>query len=99
MNFIVPADHRVKIKESDMRNEYLDLAWELRTLWNMRVITIVIGTVGTVPEVLEELKIRGQDHLNYSIVEIGQNTEKSLGDQRRLAVTQTPAKDYQLALV
>ena len=29
------------------------------------------------------------DHPNYSIVEIGQNTEKSPGDLRRLAVTQT----------
>ena len=28
------------------------------------------------------------DHPNYSIVEIGQNTEKSPGDLRRLAVTQ-----------
>ena len=27
------------------------------------------------------------DHLKYSIVKIGQNTEKSPGDLRRLAVT------------
>ena len=32
------------------------------------------------------------DHSNYSIVENGQNTEKSPGDLRRLAVTQTPVK-------
>ena len=40
-----------------------------------------------------------RDHLNYSIVKIGQNTEKSPGDLRRLVVTQTPVKDHQLTLV
>ena len=33
------------------------------------------------------------DHPNYSI-EYGQNTEKSPGDLRRLAVTQTPVKNH-----
>ena len=39
------------------------------------------------------------DHLNYSIVEIAQNTEKSPGHLRRLAVIQTPVKDHQLILM
>ena len=39
------------------------------------------------------------DHLNHSILEIGQNTEKCPGDLRRLAVTQTPVKDHQKTLV
>ena len=39
-----------------------------------------------------------KDHLNYSFVKIGQNTRKSPGDLRRLAVTQTPVKDHQLTL-
>ncbi len=39
------------------------------------------------------------DHPNYSIVENGQNTEKSPGDLRRLVVTQTPVKDHQLMLM
>ncbi len=34
------------------------------------------------------------DHPNSSIIEKGQNTEKSPGDMRRLAVTQTPVKDH-----
>ena len=34
-----------------------------------------------------------RDHLNYNIIENGQNTEKSLGDLRRLALTQTPVKN------
>ena len=34
----------------------------------------------------------GGDHPNNSIIENGQNTKKSPGDLRRLAVTQTPVK-------
>ena len=34
-------------------------------------------------------------HPNYCIVEIGQNTEKSPGDLKRLAVSQIPVKDHQ----
>ena len=39
------------------------------------------------------------DHPNDSIVENGQNTKKSPGDLRRLAVTQTPVKNHRLTLV
>ena len=39
------------------------------------------------------------DSLNYSIVEIGQNTEKSPRDLRRLAVAQTPVKDHRERLI
>ena len=39
------------------------------------------------------------DHPNDSITEDGQNTEKSPGDLRRLAVTQSPVKDHQLTLM
>ena len=39
------------------------------------------------------------DHPNYCIIEIGQNTEKSPGDLKRLAITQTPMKDHQLTLM
>ena len=35
-------------------------------------------------------------HSNCSIIENDQNTEKSLGDLRKLAVTQTLVKNYQL---
>ena len=38
------------------------------------------------------------DYPDYSI-KIGQNTEKSPGDLKRLAVTQTTVKDHQLTLV
>ena len=39
------------------------------------------------------------DHRNNSIVKIGQNTKKSPGDLRRLAVTSTPVENYKLRLV
>ena len=39
------------------------------------------------------------NHPNYRIIEIGQNTEKSPGDLRRHAVSQTSVKDHQLALM
>ena len=35
---------------------------------------------------------KNQDHPDSSIAEICQNTQKSPGDQKRLAVTQTPVK-------
>ena len=34
-----------------------------------------------------------ESHLNYSIIKIGQNTEKSPGNLRRQAVTQTPMRN------
>ena len=39
------------------------------------------------------------DHPNNSIIGNGQNTEKSPGDLRRLAVTQFPVKDHQMSLM
>ena len=45
------------------------------------------------------IKRSSKDHPNYSIVEINQNTKKSPGDLRRLAVTQTPVKNHQLTLM
>ena len=53
VGFDVPADHRVKVKESEKRDKYLDLIREQKTnLWNMKVtvIPIVIGALGTIPK-------------------------------------------------
>ena len=49
MDFTVLADHRIKLKESEKKDKYLDLARELKKLWNMKVtiIPIVIGAFGT----------------------------------------------------
>ena len=66
------------------------------------IIPILVGTFRTVTKGLlkglEDLEIGGrmEIHPNYYIIENGQNTQKSSGDLRRLAVTQTPVKDHQL---
>ena len=104
VDFTVPADHRIKLKEWEKKDKYLDIARELKKLWNMKVtiVPIVIGAFGTVTEGL--LKGFGSwqtcgDHPNVSFIEDGQNTEKSLGDLRRLAVTQTSVKNRQRTLM
>ena len=50
MDFIVAADHRIKLKECEKKEKYFELARELKKLWNMKVtiIPIVIGAFGTV---------------------------------------------------
>ena len=51
MDFAVPANHKVKLKESEKSDKYLDLVRELKKkLWNMNVTVIpfVTGTLGTV---------------------------------------------------
>ena len=40
-----------------------------------------------------------EDHPDDCIIKFSQNTEKSPGDLRRLAVTQTPVKDHQLKII
>ena len=50
VDFAILAEHSVKLKESKKRDKYLDLARELKKLWNMKVtvISVVIGTLGTI---------------------------------------------------
>ena len=52
MDFAVPVDHIIKLKESEKKDKYLDLARELKKnkLWNMKVtiIPIASGALGTV---------------------------------------------------
>ena len=37
VDFAVPADHRIKLKESEKKNKCLNIARELKKLWNMFV--------------------------------------------------------------
>ena len=52
----IPAEHRVKLKETEKKYKYFDLARGLKKLWNMKVteIPIVIGNRGTVTKGLEQ---------------------------------------------
>ncbi len=67
VDFAVPADHRIKLKECEKKNNYLDLAWELKKLWNTKVtiVPIVIGALGTVTKgllkSLEDLEVGGRE--------------------------------------
>ena len=49
VDFAVLADHRLKLKESEKKDKYLDLARGLKKLWNMNVtiIPIMIGAFST----------------------------------------------------
>ena len=107
VDLAVPADHRIKLKESEKRDKYLDHARELKKnvdhtgdnytncnwcVWNSN-LRISKGTRG-----LGGWRTSG-DHTNDSIVENGQNTKKSLGNLRRPAITQTPVKNHRLTLM
>ena len=105
VDFAVPVDHRVKLKECEKKDKYLDLARELKNLWNMKmtIIPILIGALGTATKGLvqgqDDLEITCGDNPNNCIIEIGQNTEKSPGNLKRLVVTQNPVRNNQLTLV
>ena len=66
VGFAAPADHRIKLKECEKRDKYLDLAKEFKKIWNMKVtiIPIVIGAFGTVTKGLlkglEDLEVGGR---------------------------------------
>ena len=88
MDFAILADHRVKIRESEKRDKYLDLAREQKKAakhehdddtdcnWSAQNNPQRLGK--------ETRRLRNQmmsgDHPDYSIIKIGQNTEKSPGD-------------------
>ena len=79
----------------------------MKKLWNMQVTVIpnVIGAFGTVTKGLlkglEDLEVGGRVETIQanSLIANCHNTEKSPGDLRRLAVTQTPVKGHQLTLM
>ena len=56
VDFAIPGDHRVEMKEKEKREKCQDLARELQVLWNNKisVIPILIGALGTVPKSLRK---------------------------------------------
>ena len=97
----------MKLKECEKKDKYLDLAKESKKelegegddyiscnwcVWNNNErLTKGIGGLGG--------WWTSGDHPHYYIIENGQNTEKSPGDLRSLAVTQSPVKNHQLTLM
>ena len=66
MDFAVLADHRIKLKECEKKDKYLDLAREMKKLWNMKltIVPIGIGALGTITKGLlkglEDLEVGGR---------------------------------------
>ena len=66
VDFAVPVDQRINLKESEKKDKYLDLARELKKLWNMKVtiVPIVVGALGTIIrgllKGLEDLEVGGR---------------------------------------
>ena len=92
------------MKESEKRDKYLDLARELKKLWNIKVTMIpnVIGAPGTViiglVHGLENFEIRGLAE-TIQITALFRSDRILRRDLRRLAVTQSPVENHQITLV
>ena len=72
MDFTVPMEQRQKLKESEDIDKYLDLARELKKLWNMRVmvVPIVSGELGKMNGRTENRR-KNQHHQDCNYVKIG----------------------------
>ena len=107
VDFAVPADHRVKLKESEKKDNDLDLARELKKLGNMKVtvVPIVIGAFSAVTKGLvkgfEDLEIRGRLETiqTTALLRTARILKRVLETLRRLFITQTPVKKHQLTLM
>ena len=107
VSFAVPADNRIKLKESEKKDEYLDLAREIKKTMEHEGVNYTSSDCCFWYSHLRIIKGIGEliggrtsgGYPDYNIIESGQNIEKSPGDLRRLPVTQTPVKDHQLTLM
>ena len=103
-DFAGPADYRIKLKECEKKDKYLDLARELKKLWNMKM-TIVLNVIGAFVTVTKGLLKGLKDLEGGWRVETIQMTALLRTARllrrvlRRLAVTQTPVKNHQLTLM
>ena len=67
MDFAIPADHRIKLKECAKKDKYYAFARELKKLWNMQVtiVPIFIGSFVTVSKGLlkgrEDVEVGGRE--------------------------------------
>ena len=93
VDFAVPLEHSIKLKEHRKRDKYRDLTRELKNYWTM--IPVMVGALRTIFKGSRRFRNQrpsSRDHPDYSIIKIGQNTEESLGDLRKLAVTNSCEK-------
>ena len=61
--FAVLAGRRIILEECEKKDKYLDLAWDFKKLWSMKmtIIPIVIGSFGTVTKGL----LKGMEDLEF----------------------------------
>ena len=105
-NFAVPADYKVNLKENEKRDEYIEPSRELKKSIEHEDVsdTNCDGCIWNNPKRIAKSPGRlGNrtcgDYTDYSIINIGQNTEKCPGDLRRLTVNKTVVKTHPLTLV
>ena len=64
IGFVVPTNHRIKLKECEKKNKYLDQSRELKKQWNMKLTIIPNSAFGTVTkgllQGLEDLEVGGR---------------------------------------
>ena len=66
IDFAVPANNRINLKETEKKDKYLNIARELKKLWNMKVtiVPIVISALGIITKGLltglEDLEVGGR---------------------------------------
>ena len=109
MDFAVPVDHSIKLKQkkNEKRVKYLNLARELKNLCNMKVevTPIVISALDTVNKGLllglefVEISERVETIQTTALLRLAKNTKKSPEDLRRLDVILPPMKNYQQTLM
>ena len=92
IDFAVPYDTRLNDKEVEKTKKCLDLARELKKVWNMNVtvVGLVVGALGTLAKALEKiLKTLRQKLLNYNycLDTYQQNSPKSYWEVRSLVDT------------
>ena len=56
INFAIPCDSKIELKEQEKTEKYHDLQRELKKMWNMKVNTtpIVIGAMEAIPKKLRK---------------------------------------------
>ena len=107
VDFAVLADRKVKIKtnkktKNKKRGKYLEFSRELDhegdgdNNWNWCTWNDLLGFRMEAGRVGNRRTSR--DHPGYSSAKIGKTTEKISGDLNRLAVTESPIKDYRQTL-
>ena len=92
VDFAVPADHKINLKESEKKDKYPDLAREIKKLWNMKVtiVPMVIGALGTMNKgllkALEDLEVGGRLYIYIYIYTLRKTTKPVTSDYKFISI-------------